>query len=74
MRSCITLDLFMPGLSPGLRNIYIVVIVQLENDSINVIVSCKRICAPQQVNMEMEYLKINIFIRFLLGTKLTLDR
>ena len=41
----------MPELSPGLlRNIYIVVIVQLENDSINIIVSGSTVLGKDEVN------------------------
>ena len=41
----------MPGLSPGLlRNIYIVVNVQLENDSINIIVSGSVVLSRDGVN------------------------
>ena len=41
----------MPELSPRLlRNIYIVVIVQLENDSINIIVSGSTVLGKDEVN------------------------
>ena len=41
----------MPELSPRLlRNIYIVVIVQLENDSINIIVSGSTVHGKDEVN------------------------
>ena len=41
----------MPELSPRLlRNIYIVVIVQLENDSINIIVSGSTVLGKDGVN------------------------